>query len=122
AYSELYQRHRKAAESTARCLLRSRADADDVVADAFAGVLSAIRNGRGPRDNFRRYLLACVRNGCRVRHRTVPFAPEHRQFHAGRPGDAPVLEEPERYVEADTVARAFAALSPRWQQMLWSTA
>ena len=36
-------------------------------------------------------------------------------------GDSPVFEDPERYVEADTVARAFASLSPRWQQTLWLT-
>ncbi len=32
-----------------------------------------------------------------------------------------LFEDPERYVEADTVARAFASLSPRWQQTLWLT-
>jgi RNA polymerase sigma factor (sigma-70 family) len=116
AYGELYRRHRKAAESTAWCLLRSKNDADDVVADAFAGVLSALRNGRGPRDNFRRYLLACVRNGCRVRRtRTVPIEESSIERLA------PVLEEPEHYVEANTVARAFAALTPRWQHTLWLT-
>ena len=121
AYGELYCRHRRAAESTARCLVRSRADADDVVADAFAGVLSAIRNGRGPRDNFRRYLLACVRNGCRTRRRTIPFAPSDALFEPTDGGQV-LLEDPERFVEADIVARAFSELTPRWQQMLWSTA
>ncbi len=125
AFGELYRRHRKAAQSTAWCLLRSKTDADDVVSDAFTGVLSALRNGRGPRDNFRRYLLACVRNGCRRRrHRTVSltdewldrFAPDEHQDRRG-----PVLEDPERYVEADTVARAFASLAPRWQHTLWLT-
>ena len=117
AFGELYRRHRKAAESTAWCLLRSKVDADDVVADAFAGVLSALRNGHGPRDNFRRYLLACVRNGCRSRRsRYVPVQEPSIERRA------PVLEEPERYVEADTVARAFAALTPRWQYTLWLTA
>ena len=33
----------------------------------------------------------------------------------------PMFEDPERYVEADTVARAFASLNPRWQQTLWLT-
>jgi RNA polymerase sigma factor (sigma-70 family) len=123
AFGELYRRHRRAAETTARCLLRSRSDADDVVSDAFAGVLSAIRNGRGPRDNFRRYLMACVRNGCRTRQRTIPIAPEDSRFEPSRPGAGPqMLEDPERYIEADTVARAFSSLTPRWQQMLWSTA
>ena len=121
AYGELYRRHQRAAQSTARCLLRSRADADDVVAEAFAGVLAAIRNGRGPQDNFRRYLLACVRNGCRVRQRSVPVAPEDVRFEqSDRPRT--LLEDPERFAEADVVARAFSALAPRWQEMLWATA
>jgi RNA polymerase sigma factor (sigma-70 family) len=122
AFGELYRRHRNAAEATARCFVRSPTDADDIVSDAFAGVLSAMRNGYGPRDNFRRYLLACVRNGCRVRARNVPVAPQDHRLDARRPDDGPILEDPERYVEANTVARAFSALSPRWQQMLWSTA
>ena len=116
AFGELYRRHRKAAESTAWCLLRSKADADDVVSDAFAGVLSALRNGRGPRDNFRGYLLACVRNGCRSR-RTPTVLVEESQLERWNPAQ----EDPERYVEADTVARAFSSLAPRWQHTLWMT-
>jgi DNA-directed RNA polymerase specialized sigma24 family protein len=88
------------------------------VSDAFAGVLAAIRHGHGPRDNFRSYLLATVRNGCRLRLQRITVAE-----HGLRPdaGDRPVFENPERYVEADTVARAFASLSPRWQLTLWLT-
>jgi RNA polymerase sigma factor (sigma-70 family) len=117
AFGELYRRHRPAAESTARWLLHSRSEADDVVADAFAGVLSAIRNGNGPLDNFRSYLLAAVRNGCRARRRRVVTADAPR----ADAGKTPMFEDPERYVEADTVARAFASLNPRWQQTLWLT-
>lgn len=116
AVGELYRRHRKAAEATAWCMLRSKSDADDVVSDAFAGVLSALRNGRGPRENFRGYLLACVRNGCRSR-RAPTVLVEESQLERWNPA----LEDPERYVEANTVARAFASLAPRWQHTLWMT-
>jgi RNA polymerase sigma factor (sigma-70 family) len=116
AFAELYRRHRKAAVATARWLLPSRSDVDDVVADAFAGVLAAIQNGNGPRDHFRRYLFAAVRNGCRMRRQRNADA-DHRP----RVRPAPMFEDPERYVEADTVARAFASLNPRWQQTLWLT-
>jgi len=116
AFAELYRRHRKAAESTAWCLLRSKSDADDVVSEAFTGVLSALRNGRGPRDNFRSYLLACVRNGCRVR-RVPPVPVNADQLECWSPS----MEDPERYIEADTVARAFSSLTPRWQRTLWLT-
>jgi RNA polymerase sigma factor (sigma-70 family) len=118
AFGELYRRHQHAALGTARWLLRSRSEADDVVSDAFAGVLAAIRNGNGPRDNFRSYLLAAVRNGCRSRRqRTASEAAAARVDNS----TTPVFEDPERYIEADTVARAFAALNPRWQQTLWLT-
>ena len=116
AFGELYRRHRKAAESTAWCLLRSKSDADDVVSDAFTGVLSALRNGRGPRDNFRGYLLACVRNGCRSRRAPTVLVDQNQLDRWN-----PALEDPEKYVEADTVARAFSSLAPRWQQALWMT-
>ena len=119
AFGELYQRHRRAAESTAQWMLRSRSDVEDVVADAFAGVLEAMRNGHGPRDNFRSYLLAAVRNGCRSRWQRINTAAAHDL--RGDTESSPVYEDPERYVEADTVARAFASLSPRWQQTLWLT-
>src|SRR5262245_48438544 len=117
AFAQLYRRHRPAAEATARWLLRSRAEVDDVVADAFAGVLSALRSGNGPRDNFRSYLLAAVRNGCRSRWRRVVDVDPSRTT----ADDTPTFEDPQRYVEADTVARAFATLSPRWQHTLWMT-
>jgi RNA polymerase sigma factor (sigma-70 family) len=117
AFGELYRRHRKAAVATAYFLLRSRSEADDVVADAFAGVLAALRNGHGPRDNFRTYLLACVRNGCRSRRPGI-WSFDGIDDGGDRTPSA-TFEDPERYVEADTVARAFASLNPRWQQALW---
>lgn len=77
-------------------------------------MLNALRNGHGPRDNFRTYVLACVRNGCRSRRiRPTPTSDEVLEQLG------PSFEDPERYVEADTVARAFASLNPRWQQALW---
>ncbi len=116
AFSDLYRRHVSIARRTARCILHSTDDVDDVVAEAFTGVLAALRNGKGPRDNFRAYLLACVRNRCYVRRRPpTPIATEQLE------SLTPVCEDPERYVEADTVARAFASLRPRWQRTLWLT-
>jgi RNA polymerase sigma factor (sigma-70 family) len=119
AIDELYRRHAGAARRTARAILGSRQDAEDVVADAFLGVLRAIDGGAGPRDNFRAYLLACVRNGCKMTwraRRPVPRDPV--QLDDG----SFVVEDPERYVEAGIVAAAFSSLSPCWQQTLWLTA
>src|SRR3954453_12852914 len=67
AFGGLYRRHHAGATRVARWLMPSRHDADDAVADAFAAVLQALRNGNGPREDFRAYLLACVRNACSLR-------------------------------------------------------
>jgi RNA polymerase sigma factor (sigma-70 family) len=119
AFDELYRRHAGAARRTARAILGSRQEADDVVADAFVGVLRAVDGGLGPRDNFRSYLLACVRNGCKMTWRANrPLPKDPSAFDDG----SLAFEDPERYVESGIVAAAFASLSPCWQQTLWLTA
>lgn len=119
AFDELYRRHAAAARRTARAMLGSRQEADDVVADAFVGVMRAIDAGTGPRDNFRAYLMACVRNGCKMTWRSKRSLPKDP---AAFDDGSLVFEDPERYVEAGIVAAAFSSLSPCWQQTLWLTA
>jgi RNA polymerase sigma factor (sigma-70 family) len=119
AFEELYRRHESGARSVARHILRSRHDADDVVSDAFAGVISAISNGAGPRSNFRQYLMACVRNSCKSRRwcgRSISTDPSLLER------EGAIFEDPERLSEAGVVANAFSSLSPDWQQTLWMTA
>lgn len=119
AFEELYRRHENGARNVARHILRSRHDADDVVNEAFAGVIAAISHGAGPRSNFRQYLMACVRNGCKSRRwcgRSISTDPSLLER------DGAVFEDPERLSEAGLVANAFSSLSPDWQQTLWMTA
>lgn len=119
AYEELYRRHENAARNVARHILRSRQDADDVVNEAFAGVIGAITNGAGPRTNFRQYLMACVRNSCKSRRwsggaiSTDPSIMEQKGV---------CFEDPDRLSEQGLVASAFSSLSPDWQLTLWLTA
>src|SRR6202034_3516226 len=61
AYAVLYQRHVVAARGLARQLVRGRAEAEDIVAEAFARVLAQLKRGRGPDTAFRAYLLTTVR-------------------------------------------------------------
>ena len=121
AWDELYRRHAGSARSLARHLLRDRHDADDVVNEAFAGVISAIGHGAGPRDNFRQYLMACVRNGCKKRawkgSASVSTDPAILEARHGA-----VFEDAEQFGEAGLVASAFSSLSPDWQRALWLTA
>lgn len=119
AFEELYRRHENGARNVARHILRSRHDADDVVNEAFAGVIAAISHGAGPRSNFRQYLMACVRNSCKSRRwcgRSISTDPSLLER------DGAVFEDPERLSEAGLVANAFSSLSPDWQQTLWMTA
>ena len=120
AFAELYVRHRRAALATARYLAPSGVDADDVVADAFAGVWGALRNGHGPQDDFRSYLMACVRNACRSRRtRATPLPTDIIEDAPGGRvvGERPLLEDPERYVggrhRGAGVRHADAALAAR---------
>ena len=61
SFGTLYERHAGAAWVVARQYTDSRADADDVVADAFTAVHAALQNGNGPESAFRAYLFTVVR-------------------------------------------------------------
>src|SRR6478672_5924724 len=61
SYGELYVEYAPAARRLALSMVPPDA-ADDIVAEAFARVLAAIRRGGGPDHAFRGYLLAAVRN------------------------------------------------------------
>ena len=61
AFGLLYERHAGAALVVARQYTSGTAEAEDVVADAFAAVWSAFQGGSGPTDAFRAYLFTVVR-------------------------------------------------------------
>lgn len=117
AYGELYRRHAEAARRLARRLTRSPAAADDLVGDGFAAVLVALRNGSGPTEAFRAYLLTTIRR---------------RSWRAtGRREDPVDPTEPDAgldlaVVDADgedarLLAEAYRGLPERWQLVLWHT-
>ena len=60
ASGQLWQRHHLAATRLAR-QLTAASEADDLVSDGFARVLSAIRGGGGPDGAFRPYLFSTMR-------------------------------------------------------------
>lgn len=117
AYGELWVRHSAAAHAVARAY--SSLDPDDVVAEAFARILSAIRRGGGPSMGFRPYLLTSVRN---VAHE---WGAQQQRTFATDLEDAADEASPdtERSViagfESSAVASAFATLPTRWQEALW---
>ncbi|MBD5786032.1 sigma-70 family RNA polymerase sigma factor [Cellulosimicrobium terreum] len=124
AYGALYERHASAALTVARQYVRSSADADDVVADAFARTLGVLQKGGGPDVTFRAYVFTVVRrlsydlvNGAR---RTQPTDDERTFENAFGPlasTEDPALEGFERSI----VSRAYQTLPERWRAVLWYT-
>lgn len=60
-FGELWSRYQGWAHHVARTVT-SRYDAEDIVQEAFAKVLTSLRNGNGPRQGFAEYLRTAVRN------------------------------------------------------------
>ena len=116
AYGELYRRHYQAARVAAQALTHNRADADDVISEAFARVLRASRAGGGPDVSFRPYLVAAVRNVFFDRLRCNRELPSNDMF--DELSGALVDVENDRE-ECAFATAAFAALPPRWRQVLW---
>ncbi|MBF4461681.1 MULTISPECIES: sigma-70 family RNA polymerase sigma factor [unclassified Rathayibacter] len=119
ATAELWRRHAAAGRTVARAWSASL-DADDLVSEAFLRVLAAIERGGGPEGSFRAYFFTSIRNVAsswgRRQGRERPFEPETHDR---------ATQGPEEHVlaalERDLSARAFRALPPRWQEVLWYT-
>ncbi|HUQ59050.1 sigma-70 family RNA polymerase sigma factor [Lentzea sp.] len=120
SYGQLYERHVSAAYNLARQLTRSQAEADDLVSEAFAKVLDALRAGRGPDAAFRAYLLTALRH--------TAYDKTRRDKKVDLTEDMTDVAPPVAFsdpavagLERSLAARAFAALPERWQMVLWHT-
>lgn len=131
SYEDLYVEHAPAARRVALSMV-PRDVADDIVAEAFTRVLSAIRAGGGPGLAFRAYLLTAVRNTAsdwlRASRRTTAVGDvEHDLDQQRLPEENLGLArlsrgpeaEAEARVEARLVAQAFTKLPTRWRTVLW---
>ncbi len=118
AYSVLWQRHSPVAIRTAR-RATSKADPEELVSEAFMKVLKAIKNGSGPSDNFRAYLLTAVRNVAA----TVGSSADNQiqdQLEDHSHSDALLVDDhQDNIVEKMLTVRAFRTLPTRWQEVLW---
>ncbi|RUQ04462.1 sigma-70 family RNA polymerase sigma factor, partial [Kocuria sp. HSID17582] len=120
AFAELYERHRGAALAVARMHFRNESDAQDLVSEAFTRVLGLLREGKGPREFLRAYLVTAVSRLAADRAneltRTRPEDPQ-----PNGPLDRVELFDDTvvRQVDSAVVARAFASLPERWQEILW---
>ncbi|SMD24940.1 sigma-70 family RNA polymerase sigma factor [Kibdelosporangium aridum] len=125
AYAQLYMRHVHAAQNLARQLAKSAIEADDLVADAFAKVLSALRAGGGPGSSFRAYLLTALRHTAydkTRRDRKVELADDVEAISgAERVTRLPFHDTAVTKLDNSLIVRAFASLPERWQTVLWHT-
>lgn len=120
AFGVLFERHLLSAKRAAACLARSPSEREDLVAEAFTRVLRIMRDGRGPNDEFRPYLLVTLRNtAIHTKTRGVPVS-----LYADLP-DMYLTETFEDQVidrwNATVAADAFASLPERWRMVLWHT-
>ncbi|HVC74094.1 MAG TPA: sigma-70 family RNA polymerase sigma factor, partial [Mycobacteriales bacterium] len=120
AYGLLYRRHAGAATTMARQLTGSPAEADDLVAEAFARVLDMLRSGGGPDTAFRAYLLTTLRNALYDRARRdkkLEWSDDMTRHDPGVPWEDTAVAG----LETSLAARAFHRLPERWQTVLWHT-
>lgn len=126
AYGSLYLRHVRAAKNLALQLAKSSADADDLVSDAFAKVLISLRAGGGPDSAFRPYLLTTVRHSAYDRfrqQRRLELADDVEAVPgAERATSLPFRDTAVEDLDRAMIAKAFAGLPERWQNVLWHTA
>jgi len=118
AMGELYERHREPALRVARATCRDPHLAEDLVSAAFERVHGAITRGAGPDDSFRAYLYTVIR---RLASDAGMLKSREQDTDDWSPFEArtAVSDDPERTLEAQLVAKAFATLPERQQSVLW---
>jgi RNA polymerase sigma factor (sigma-70 family) len=123
AVAELYSRHHAAVTRAARRHAFPDFPAQDLVSEAFANLLRALANGRGPDDNALAYLLVSVRNlsaghARRAGHRHAPATAPDEELHA-IPDSRPSLDDRLLTAEAQRHMRvALDSLQPSWREAI----
>jgi RNA polymerase sigma factor (sigma-70 family) len=118
AYSALWQRHSAVAVRVAR-RATNKVDPEDLASEAFMNVLKAIKNGSGPRENFRAYLLTAVRNVAATQGSSGDSQPRSPFDEEVLSQTIPVEDHQESVAEKMLTVRAFRSLPTRWQEVLW---
>jgi RNA polymerase sigma factor (sigma-70 family) len=122
AFDPLFVRHSRSALLHARHWARSEAAAEDLRAEAFTRVLYAIRNGNGPTESLRPYLLTTMRNVAAdwaQGDRRVLLLPDMAELVG--PGEDEQEDPVIAALERSLAGQAFMALPERWQLVLWHT-
>lgn len=116
AFAVLWRRHSGAGATIARRYTRL-AEPDDVVAEAFARIFSAIKRGKGPTGAFRPYMAATIGNIAKrwyAQQQHVDATDELDTVAGDLTTDAS-----DRELDGELAIAAFRKLPERWQQVLW---
>lgn len=122
AFGDLWRRYAASVRSLALTLTRGSASAaDDLVSEAFARTLSAIRAGRGPSDSFRAYISIVIRH-----LNSEDFRRHSRAEPIGTSAEVEPYAEPVRHPAHDNgsedarlALRALGALEADDYDILW---
>jgi len=117
AFAVLYRRYRRKAYGAAARWSGSPVQRDDIVAEAFGRLLAALQNGGGPRGDFFPYLQRVIRHVAvdqARQERLVELYEDLDLLASSMPPTDPVIQA----WQCEIVAKAFASLSPRWQEVL----
>lgn len=115
AFVALWQRHQGAGLRAARSI-SSKLEPEDMLQEAFARILSAIRGNAGPREVFRPYLYSVLRSiSMSWTPKGAPTTPLHEVF----PGSEPAYSFEGASLDKTVTSRAFANLKPEWRKVLW---
>ncbi|WP_410595530.1 sigma-70 family RNA polymerase sigma factor [Amycolatopsis sp. lyj-23] len=124
----LFERHHAAARAQARQLTKSSLETDDLVAEAFAKVLTVLHGGGGPDRSFRAYLFTTLRRIAytetrRARRIVLTDNVEATAIDAEIPHviAQPFQDTAVAKLERTLASLAFARLPCRWQEVLWRT-
>jgi RNA polymerase sigma factor (sigma-70 family) len=118
AYGHLFERHWSMAVRVAKRKTPDKHLAEDAVHEAFASILSAIRNGAGPIEVFRPYLLASVSRAIyKLNGLSMRETPMESSELARISDEYPRTDESDYFNE--NVYVAFTSLPTRWQKVIW---
>ena len=116
AFGCLYERHAGAARRFAWSLCANDADADDLTAEVFTGLLASLRRGNGPTQLALPYLFASIKH----RHWRTTGRRAKETALASTTGVSAAYEAND-IVEADVVRTALSTLPAGVQALLWRT-
>lgn len=126
ACATLYERHRDSAVAAARRVLASTSPslAEDAVHTAFIEVFRALRNGRGPTDDLRPYLVTAVRrHAVRLLRNPHVAALDLEEIAAADPPSQSIGEgrlTASGLSDHELLTSAVAQLPPRLRTVLWA--